>query len=185
MSSVETALWLALQRVLAPGADEAIDRRILQWLGGHPVCGRSLDVGCGPRPRLARIGLDAIGVDLHSDWGVIACATRLPFASACFAAVWSFGLLHHLSNTSAHAALREMIRVARPGGYLVVFDGVLPEDGRLCARLVRGLDRGDSFRRQSDLEKLLEPIGRWTSERFTYARTGLEGVFAWMEIPCL
>jgi SAM-dependent methyltransferase len=146
----------------------------------HPGRGRQLDVGCGPKSRLAEAGVDAIGVDLHAGWGITASATHLPFAAGAFHGAWSFGLLHHLPAAAAQQALSEMLRVTQPGGYVVVFDGVLPEDDRILAALVRRLDRGACFRRQAELERLLARFGIWRCERMTYARTGLEGVFAWM-----
>lgn len=158
-----------------------IGGRVRKWIGEHPHSGRRLDVGCGPRSRLSANGIDAIGVDLHLGWGIAACATHLPFVSGAFASVWSFGLLHHLLDAAAQQALSEMVRVTQPGGYVVVFDGVLPEDQRMLARLVRWLDRGARMRRQTEHERLLACVGEWHCERFTYATSGLEGVWAWTQ----
>lgn len=190
MSWIEDALWRASQHILAPGGSGAIRDYVRRWMGDHPGSGRRLDVGCGPRSRLADAGVDAIGVDLRPGWGITASATRLPFASGAFQSVWSFGLLHHLPDPAAQEALSEMLRVTEPRGYVVVFDGVLPEDHRPLASLVRRLDRGSRFRRQAEHEQLLARFGVWQCERITYARTGLEGVFAWIrtgakgEFPC-
>ena len=183
MSKVEDALWLASQHVLAPGAAASIRDLVRRWIADHPTRGRYLDVGCGPRSRLADAGVDAIGVDLHPGWGITASATRLPFASSAFQSVWSVGLLHHLPDPAAHKALAEMSRVTEPHGYMVVFDGVLPEERRPLAWLVRRLDHGTKFRRQREHLELLAPFGTWQYDRITYARTGLEGVFAWTRTP--
>jgi SAM-dependent methyltransferase len=184
VSRIRDRLWLASQQILAPGAGDAIGQYVRRWLGDHPGPGRHLDVGCGPRSRLAEAGVEAIGVDLHPGWGITACATRLPFLSSAFRSVWSFGLLHHLADEAAHEALAEMLRVTQLGGHVAVFDGVLPEGRRPVASLVRRLDRGSQFRSQAEHEQLLARYGAWHCERITYARNGLEGVFAWREAPC-
>jgi len=178
------SLWLASQNVLAPGASEAIRDRVRRWIRAHGGDGRNLDVGCGPRSRLKDAGIEAIGVDLQPGRCITACATHLPFASGVFNSVWSFGLLHHLDDAAAIEALAEMRRVAQAGGHMIVFDGVLPEHSRPLASMLRRLDRGRRFRSQGELEQLLARCGDWRAERFTYSRTGLEGVFAWMPIGC-
>jgi SAM-dependent methyltransferase len=179
VSKIEDAAWLASQRVLAPGAAAAIQDCVRRWIADHPGRGPYLDVGCGPRSRLAEAGVEAIGIDLHPGWGITASATQLPFAAGAFESVWSFGLLHHLPDPAAQRALAEMLRVTKPRGYVVVFDGVLPEDWRPLAWLVRRLDRGSGFRSLRDHLDLLALYGTWQCERITYARTGLESVLAW------
>lgn len=60
-----------------------------------------------------RLGLAALpGQPLQGD------ALHLPFADASFDFVWSWGVLHHASDTAA--ALREARRVLRPGGEIAV-----------------------------------------------------------------
>ena len=49
-----------------------------------------------------------------------ATATRLPFADGCFEVVTSFDVIYALKDDAEAAALREMLRVLRPGGYLVL-----------------------------------------------------------------
>lgn len=179
-ASIENLLWPVSQRILAAGARTAIEDRVRRWIAAHPARGRHLDVGCGPRPRLREAGVErAVGVDIHPGWGITASAVRLPFAAGAFDRVWSFGLLHHLDQAEAAQALGEMFRVTRRGGFVIVFDGVLPEDGRLVASMIRRLDRGAHLRRQTRHVELLARRGAWECERMTYAWTGLEGIFAW------
>ncbi len=45
---------------------------------------------------------------------------EIPFPDGGFDAVWSFGVLEHYTRREAAAALREMARVAKPGGLVVV-----------------------------------------------------------------
>jgi ubiquinone/menaquinone biosynthesis C-methylase UbiE len=103
---------------------------------------RLLDVACGTgrtlhQLGLAHPGLRLYGVDLSPayvrmarkrlvDLAEVALAVEnaeaLPFADAAFDAVTSVYLFHELPrNTRRHVA-REMLRVLRPGGLLVIED---------------------------------------------------------------
>jgi ubiquinone/menaquinone biosynthesis C-methylase UbiE len=62
------------------------------------------------RARLEAFGLE--GNVLQAD------AERLPFDDASFDLVFSWGVIHH--TTDLHQALRELVRVLRPGGRLVL-----------------------------------------------------------------
>lgn len=89
-----------------------------------------LEVGCGTGLLLERISAfarRATGVDLSGgmlaqarDRGlevVQGSATALPFADESFDVVCSFKVLAHIEDI--HAAMREMTRVTRPGGYVL------------------------------------------------------------------
>jgi SAM-dependent methyltransferase len=92
-----------------------------------------LDCGCGTGNNLTllrRYGR-AVGIDLT--WTGLAyahgrgeralaqaSATQLPFADAVFDLVTSFDVIITLEDEQEMAALREMHRVLRPGGHLVV-----------------------------------------------------------------
>jgi len=93
---------------------------------------RLLDAGCGTGfnlLELARLGR-ATGVDLSRD-AIAFCRERgvraaranvlaLPFADATFDAVTSFDVIYHAWVTDDRAAARELARVLRPGGVLLV-----------------------------------------------------------------
>ena len=175
---MNVALYRFSTAVLAPGGARDIASRI----ESRP--GRALDVGCGPDSPLWSVGMKPFGVDIALDRArafgpaVVASAAALPFADGAFASVWSFGLLHHLPDDRARAALREMRRVTGAGGATVILDAVLPRRGwrRPLAWLLRRLDRGRWMRCQEALQALFDSPAAWRFERFTYARTGLEGV---------
>jgi SAM-dependent methyltransferase len=151
-----------------------------------------VDVGCGPQSWLFRVGLQPIGVDVSLSYlheyaqrgaeAVAASAAALPLAAASCDGVWSVGLLHHLPDALAAAAVREMVRVCRPGGYVAIFDAVLPDPRwrRPLAYLIRRGDRGRFMRQEGALRALLPATTAWRCERFTYAATGLEGLLCWV-----
>ena len=178
------------QKVLAPGAATARRRLVgRQWDDSAPST-PALDVGCGPRSWLAGLAPTTFGVDLSLPYlrvfreagghGTLASADSLPFARGSFGSVWSFGLLHHLPDSVATAAIVEMVRVCRGGGRVVVFDGVYPERwwSRPLAYLIRRLDRGEFMRSQRALQALFPNREAWGFERRTSAYTGLELIVA-------
>lgn len=70
----------------------------------------------------------------------VADATRLPFEDGAFDAAASFLMLHHVGGWER--ALREMVRVVRPGGRLFVYDLL---DSRLWD-LAHGISRSNGIR---------------------------------------
>ncbi len=188
-------LWRAGQALAAPGGALAITGLVREWLATHAVTGGHLDVGCGARSRLAAAGVQPVGVDSDAarvaaiirDGGtaLVAPSTRLPFADGAFGAVWSFGLLHHLDDAELEQSLGEMERVAKPGGWIVVFDAVPPRSGwrRPLAALVRALDKGRHMRTEEKLRAALATHGEWECRRVTYALNGLEALFCCRHKP--
>jgi len=180
--------------IFAPGAEGAIVGRIAALLPQLPAATRLLDVGCGPHSWLFRVGLHPVGADVSlpylreytagGETAVAASADALPIASHSFDGVWSIGLLHHLPDPTAAATLNEMVRACRPGGYVAVFDAVLPRATwrRPVASAIRRFDRGRFVRSESALRGLLPSGFDWRCDRFTYAATGLEAVLCWMQI---
>jgi ubiquinone/menaquinone biosynthesis C-methylase UbiE len=110
---------------------------------------RVLDVGCGTgtlaiaaaraAPEVQVSGLDAdpailsrardkagaAGLSVAFDEGM---STALPYADASFDAVLSTLFFHHLPDGDKHRTARELVRVLRPGGRLVVADLGRPHD---------------------------------------------------------
>lgn len=124
MYRLENELWwyVGMRRISAALLD--------RWL---PPGARILDAGCGTGGNLqwlARYGT-AYGIDLSSQ-AVSYCVRRrlpavsrgsvveLPFGDASFDLVTSFDVVYHLDVEDDVAALAEMRRVLRPGGWLLV-----------------------------------------------------------------
>lgn len=97
--------------------------------------GKVLDVGCGTgrflsalpaRYERAGIDLSARMLDYAREKGLdveLASGDKLPFDDDSFDLVATFAVLHHLIDPDVvRASLREMVRVARPGGAVVVWD---------------------------------------------------------------
>ncbi|MET7901436.1 methyltransferase domain-containing protein [Streptomyces sp. NPDC005336] len=91
----------------------------------------------------------------------LADVARLPLRDGCLDAVFAAGLISHLAEPGA--GLREMARVARPGGRLALFHPV----GRaaLAARHGRPITPGD-LRAEPRLRPLLARSG-WRLESYT------------------
>ena len=111
-----------VQLVFAPGQVADITR-LLRGLPEGFRSGRTLDVGCGPASWLSRVGIRPVGLDLNVDYlkrlaladqqAVGGSADALPFVDGSFDCATSIGVLHHLPDEIAAAALREMVRVVR------------------------------------------------------------------------
>ena len=88
------------------------------------VRGRLLDVGCGLRPYEKTFFSSAsqyVGADYQSDRSrpdVVCSATSLPFGDHEFDTVTSTEVLEHVGEPLV--ALREMCRVLKPQGYLIL-----------------------------------------------------------------
>jgi SAM-dependent methyltransferase len=74
--------------------------------------------------------LSAVGLQIGRERGrkglVRASAAAAPFASGVFDLVTSFDVLYSLDELSERAAVAEMFRVTRPGGYVIVNVAAMP-----------------------------------------------------------
>jgi SAM-dependent methyltransferase len=97
-----------------------------------------LDVGCGTgvlAQRLAEAGYEVSGVDpsegmlailersAPSVSARVASGTELPFADESFDLVYCVAVMHHIADRAGvRQTLGEMVRVARPGGRILIWD---------------------------------------------------------------
>jgi len=118
-------------------AEHYIDKRTSLIKSLLPFGGLVLDVGCGTGQLGAAIaseGYDVFGVDLSSSMvnqarqrglsgTYAAVTTALPFADDSFDLALTVATLHHLETPERVAAtVREMGRVVRRGGFVVLWD---------------------------------------------------------------
>lgn len=157
--------------------------RTLVEAAGVRAGDRVLDVGCGPG-YFARLLGEAVGSD-GSVVGVDAApemvdyarrkgrrlpncsfqtgaAQALAFPNAAFDVVVSSLVLHHLPEEDRLRSVKEMQRVLRPGGRLLLADFSIPQKGvwRLVASITGHTGKGGLFNQRKMLERLspLEPI---------------------------
>jgi SAM-dependent methyltransferase len=120
--------------------DLLIDRKLSQMASALPDpparAGRGLDLGCGlalQTAEMRRRGYDVFGVEpafgllaqrRHGDAPVLAgSALALPFRDGSIDFAFTIGVLHHLPGRDTQvAAFRELARVLKPGGLLLVHE---------------------------------------------------------------
>jgi SAM-dependent methyltransferase len=104
----------------------------------HVPRGSALDVGCGTgrlAERLSAAGYTVTCLDSSRGMlkrlrsrpsplpAVTADSTALPFADDTFGLTYCVAMLHHVADPNAVGlTLREMVRVTRPGGHLLIWD---------------------------------------------------------------
>ena len=179
-------VYTLTQSVLAPGAEQKITKALRDLTERLPKPGRLLDVGCGPKSWLWKLGWQPTGLDLsfaytrqfikNRNSAVTGSCCQLPFADRSFHGVWTIGVLHHLDGAQARQAVTEMFRVCRPDGYVIIMDAVLPRSAwkRPIPYAIRKLDRGAWMRTDSQLEALLPITISKSIRRYAYSYTGLE-----------
>jgi ubiquinone/menaquinone biosynthesis C-methylase UbiE len=128
---------------VAAGYDESVPAHLARHLTARRVAlaeslvprGSVLDVGCGTGRFLAALPdrYERVGLDLSPEMLVRArnrgldvvqgSSEKVPFADDSFDLVTTFAVLHHLiDHELVRATLRELARVARPGGAVIVWD---------------------------------------------------------------
>ena len=123
---------------LPPHVVEHYLRKRTRFVVEHCPRGDGLDVGCGTgalAARLAGEGYRMSGVDPSEGMldvlrerspaveAVQASGTELPFGDGSFDLVLTVAVMHHIAAPAEVArTLAEMVRVARPGGRILVWD---------------------------------------------------------------
>jgi ubiquinone/menaquinone biosynthesis C-methylase UbiE len=134
-----------------------------QWRGK-----RVLEVGCGLGTDLlqfARGGAEVYGIDLTAAGAAltrkrlelygfkgelsVGDSESLPFNDNCFDLVYSWGVIHHTPDTAS--AAREIVRVCKPGGRVLVMVYHRRSLLALQAWVLFGLLRGQPFKSPREL----------------------------------
>lgn len=184
---LEIPFFYRLLRALVPGGAVFYTSKIDELMGQLPPAETMVDVGCGPTSRIFKVDQYPIGFDINHAYmlaydevakgrAVVSSADVLPIKSNGIDGVWCFATFHHLPDEMTQRAIRELMRVCKPGGYVCIFDMVLPRVSwkRPVATLIRRADRGKYPRCQEAMEALLPSLPEWTIERITYSPLGLE-----------
>lgn len=107
--------------------------------------------------------LDLGGVDKNGVTFMQAAAERLPYEDSSFDVVYSVYLFHELPQDVRHAAIREMARVVKPGGLVIMTDSVQTGDRPSLDKNLGGFgDFNEPFYRNylaDDLGKFFEEAG--------------------------
>ena len=151
---------------------------LLDELAGIRAGARVLDIGCGTGElarRLARRGCHVVGLDLcepmlhqvrpklNGEGARVRLAVgdseHLPFASGTFDAVTCANSFHHYPDQ--RAVVREMFRVLRRGGRLLVVDGFRDNlVGRIMYDVIITHVEGDVWHRDAlDMRDLMRSTG--------------------------
>ena len=111
----------------------AMVREVERRNGRAGVSCTALDVGCGrgPAVRFLRPAWKTFGADISTEMLreapkslplVAQEPLRLPFADDVFDVVFAFCVYHHIPREQHLEHFRELVRVARPGGFVFVFE---------------------------------------------------------------
>ncbi len=129
-----------------------------------------LDVGCGTGRYAALFGDHYFGIDNNPQYIEFAKrhapgkfsvgdGKRINFPNDTFSYVISVGVFHHLDDETIMTITKEMKRVLRPGGRILLIDPVYPPKYNIVGYILFYLDRGKHQRTLSTLLRLLQPQG--------------------------
>jgi SAM-dependent methyltransferase len=144
--------------------------RILERLAPASARRRVLDAGCGQGAsfRFLQAQCDVFGADVSYPMLKAAVAKgpvvaqeplQLPFRSSAFDAAFAFCVYHHIPANDRVAHLREVTRVVRRGGLVVVFEHnpLNPVTRRIFNRAP--VDRGCQMIPRADLTRIFSAAG--------------------------
>ncbi len=182
--SAAPRLWNALRWVVEAGFSGerlAIARELRPWAGDGR---RFLDLGCGTGefagefPAERYVGVDPSVGYLRFAGGnrpgsfVASTGEQLALADASFDAALVCGVLHHLPDTIARAAMAELARVLKPGATVLVMEDIPPPAGQNPAgHLMHALDRGGHIRSEAEYRAVFGPA--FSVERAYTIRSGI------------
>lgn len=148
--------------LLFRGTADVMRRQIIppvtRWLQAHPGDARLIDIGCGTGRTLHQLarahpGLRLYGADMSPAYVkrarqrllevdeitlAVENAEALPWADATFEIATSVYMFHELPRNARRNAVREMFRVVKPGGLVVIEDSAQPAESPELEGVLRG-----------------------------------------------
>ncbi len=169
--SASPRLWNILRRIVEDnfrGEKQVIAQELAPW---RDVGQREfLDFGCGTG-EFARCFPSAhyVGIDVSRPYlrfagrtypgqFVVTSGALLALGDQRFDAALVLGVLHHLPDPVARAALNELQRVLRPGATALIIEDIPPPDRwNIAGQAMHWLDRGGFIRNADDYRALFAP----------------------------
>lgn len=134
------------------------------------IYNKVLDVGCGTGLFTDCFKGEYTGIDINEEYikkaraykkGTFKTgdATALQFEDETFDLVFTLGVLHHLDAGSREKMLKEMRRVCKTGGHILIVDGLVPSNRlNIIGYVLAKLDRGPFKMRLSEFKKMLTAL---------------------------
>lgn len=126
-----------------------------------------LDLGCGTGLFTDCFKGDYTGIDINEEYikkaraykkGTFRTgdATALQFEDETFDLVFTLGVLHHLDAGSREKMLKEMRRVCKTGGHILIVDGLVPSNRlNIIGYVLAKLDRGPFKTRDEKFKEMI------------------------------
>jgi SAM-dependent methyltransferase len=126
-----------------------------------------LDVGCGTGRYADLFNCNYTGIDSNPEYIAYAQkahkgkflsmeANQLEFPDSTFHYVFCVGLLHHMNDNMAAVTFKEMKRVCRAGGRIVILEPIYPTNKlNIFGYIICRCDRGKFIRYVNDLAHIL------------------------------
>lgn len=143
-----------------------------------------LDVGCGTGLFADCFKGEYTGIDINQEYirraetkgrgtFLVADATSLPFNNETFGLVFTLGVLHHLDKQEREKMLKEMWRVCKAGGHILIVDGLVPSNRlNLIGYVLAKLDRGRFKMRMERFKEMINFVysnKRWV--KYTHIKS--------------
>lgn len=157
--SASPRLWNTLRWLVEAGYSgekAVIDAELQPWSDRNR---RFLDLGCGTGafapcfPPERYVGIDVSRTYLqfavrHYPTSFVACSgDHLALTDASFDAALVLGVLHHLNDMLAQAAMSELARVLKPAARALIIEDIPPPDRwNVAGHAMHWLDRGGHIR---------------------------------------
>ncbi|NTV63014.1 MAG: methyltransferase domain-containing protein [Oscillochloris sp.] len=177
-------IWNLLRWIVEAGFQGerlVIARELRPWAGDAR---RFLDFGCGTGEFADAFPAERyVGVDLSRTYLRFAGSHRpgsymassgdgLALSAASFDAALVLGVLHHLSDAVAAAAMSDLHRALRPGAIALVMEDIPPPDPwNIAGHLMHWLDRGGYIRSEAEYRTIFG--AGFTIERSYQMRSGI------------